>query len=152
MSRRIHEVAFVWLSNVTDAWFYARERGDYYPMCRGKKRHRGGCDAQGRREGTWAPPKWNLRWHYKSHSVRGQGTSHHYCDACLPDKWRRAARSLEVAGDRAIRLTADGDYADWGAQFICPKHGRRDNDTVTTMKTCAVAVRRGLCDELLKRT
>lgn len=151
MSRRIHEVAYVWLSDVTTAWFYARERGDYYPMCRGR-RHRGP-------NAGWAPPVWNLRWHYRSHSVRGQATSQYWCDACLPAKYRQAARQMALLKKRSIKVDSNGvpitPNDDWGSQFVCPVHGRRDNDTVTSMKTCAVPKRggtHGFCNRILKRT
>ena len=91
MSKRRHEVANIVLRHVRDEVHFWRERNHYYPLCRGKKHEGIG----------W--PHWNVRYRYKTHSVRGGGVSLYWCNVCLPDKYRKVADSM-IRGKETARI------------------------------------------------
>ncbi len=128
MSERRHEIANITLRYVRDEAWRARDRKDYYPWCRGKK-HTG--ESRGGGNATVVYPHWNVRYHYKTHSVRGGNQSFYWCDECLPDKYRKVADSMMrggttariiqgkalekiVAPERARRAASGGDRVPFG--------------------------------------
>jgi hypothetical protein len=89
MSKQRHEVAQIELRYVRDT---ARRRYDlgsgYSTWCRGKKHEGIG----------W--PWWNIRFSYKTHSVRGGGMGMYWCDVCLPARYRTVADSMLRGGEQ----------------------------------------------------
>lgn len=84
MSKRRHEIARIWMRHVRDESTFYRDRRGYYPLCR----------AGYQREGCRIYPDWNIRYEYKTLSVRGGGQSMYWCDVCLPEKYRVVADSM----------------------------------------------------------
>lgn len=82
MSERRHEIAQIELRFVRDTALSRRDRGGYHPWCRGTKHEGLG----------W--PWWNVRFSYKTLSVRAANQSFYWCDVCLPDRYRTVADSM----------------------------------------------------------
>lgn len=88
-----HEIATITLRHVTEEALARREKGrDYLPWCRGTKH---GHDI--------GYPDWNVRFSYKTHSVRGGGVSFWWCDKCLPSKYTKVALSM-LRGKETTRI------------------------------------------------
>lgn len=86
-----HEIASVTLRDVRLEAQRRRDRGrDLLPFCRGTKHSR---------EIGW--PDWNVRFRYKTHSVRGGGVSFWWCSKCLPTKYTKVALSMRRSGSTA---------------------------------------------------
>ncbi len=92
--QRRHEIARIFIRNVRNVARWRQERRDYYPSCRGN-----------RRKDCRIYPDWNVRYEYKSLSVRGGGQSMYWCDVCLPARYRTVADSM-LRGDEDYRIIA----------------------------------------------
>ena len=92
---RRHEIADITLRHVREEAIFRRGRGYYYPSCRGN-----------RREDCRLRPEWNVRYSYKSLSVRGGGQSMYWCAVCLPDRYRKVADSM-LRGNEKARILRD---------------------------------------------
>lgn len=91
--QRRHEIARITLRYVRlEAINRRGRRDDYYPACRGNRHE--DCDFY---------PAWNVRYEYKSLSVRGGGQSMYWCDVCLPERYRTVADSM-LRGHENYRL------------------------------------------------
>ncbi len=112
-----HEIASITLRDVMQE---ARSRSNrIMPFCRGTKHG----DAIG-----W--PHWNVRFRYKTHSVRGGGVSFYWCGQCLPSKYTKVALSMrrgkemtriikgkaleEVVDPKRSRRPGGADYVPYG--------------------------------------
>ncbi len=85
-----HEIANITLRDVRLEAQGRSDRGkDFLPFCRGTKHG----DAIG-----W--PHWNVRFRYKTHSVRGGGVSFWWCDKCLPDKYMKVALAMRRGNEK----------------------------------------------------
>lgn len=80
---RRHEIARITLRDVREVARFRQSRHDYFPSCRGN-----------RRDECRFYPHWNVRYSYKSLSVRGGGQSMYWCDVCLPARYRTVADSM----------------------------------------------------------
>ncbi len=115
-----HEIASIVLRDMHEESRDRRMKGrDYLPWCRGTKH---GNDM------GWAD--WNVRFRYKTHSVRGGGVSFWWCDKCLPDKYTKVALSMRrgkettriikgkaleaVVAPKRLRRPGSADYVPYG--------------------------------------
>ncbi len=89
---RRHEIARITIRYVQEEAILRRMRDGYYPYCRGNRRKE--CR-------QW--PVWNIRYAYSSLSVRGGGQSMHWCDVCLPARYRKVASSM-IRGHEKSRI------------------------------------------------
>jgi hypothetical protein len=91
MSESRHEVTQITIRFVREMARRRADRHEYMPWCRGKKHEGVG----------W--PWWNIRFSYKTHSVRGGGVSLYWCNVCLPARYRTAADSM-IRGNEKHRI------------------------------------------------
>ena len=88
-----HEIASITLRDVHEESRNRSIRGrGLLPWCRGIKH---------KREIGW--PDWNVRFRYKTHSVRGGGVYFWWCNKCLPHKYTKVALSMR-RGKETIRI------------------------------------------------
>jgi hypothetical protein len=96
MSEQRHEVARITIAFVHETARLRHDRGlDYMPWCRGKK-HKGV---------GW--PWWNIRFSYKTLSVRAANQSFYWCDVCLPARYRTVADSMIRGSEKARVLQGE---------------------------------------------
>lgn len=88
MSEPRHEVAQIELRYVREMARRRRDRHEYFPFCRGKKHEGLG----------W--PWWNVRFSYKTLSVRAANQSMYWCDVCLPARYRTVADSMRRGNEK----------------------------------------------------
>ena len=120
---RRHEIASITLRYVKEAYYFGRSRHVYYPSCRRATK----------REDCRFSSIWNVRYDYKTHSVRGGGQSMYWCDVCLPEKYRRVADSMLRGMETSRVLT--------GAAM--KRAGLADRPDPTTPPAVAMALRAG---------
>ena len=88
-----HKIASITLRDVHEESRNRQLNGrDLLPWCRGMKH---GNDM------SWAD--WNVRFRYKTHSIRGGGVSFWWCSKCLPHKYTKVALSMR-RGKETIRI------------------------------------------------
>ncbi len=104
-----HEIASITLRDVHEESRQRQTLGqDLMPFCRGTKHTGIG----------W--PDWNVRFRYKSHSVRGGGMSFWWCNVCLPSKYTKVALSMR-RGKEMTRIIKGKALA----EVVDPKRSRR---------------------------
>ena len=104
-----HEIASITLRNVRLEAQGRADRGQgFLPFCRGTKHEGIG----------W--PDWNVRFRYKTHSVRGGGVSFYWCDKCLPSKYVKVAASMLRGDEKTRRIVGKALTA-----VVDPKRSRR---------------------------
>lgn len=105
-----HEIASITLRDVHEASRQRQTLGqNLMPFCRGTK--------HGKNIG-W--PDWNVRFRYKTHSVRGGGVSFWWCNLCLPRKYTKVALSMK-RGKETTRIITGNALED----VVDPKRSRR---------------------------
>ena len=110
-----HEIFSITLRDVREESRNRSIRGrDLMPFCRGTK--------HGQEMGEIGWPDWNVRFRYKTHSVRGGGVSFWWCNKCLPHKYTKVALSMR-RGKETIRIILGTALE----AIVDPKRLRRPN-------------------------
>ncbi len=105
-----HEIASITLRDVHEASRQRMTRGrELMPFCRGAK--------HGNAIG-W--PDWNVRFRYKTHSVRGGGMSFWWCNRCLPNKYTKVALSMKRGREKTRIIVGEALE-----EVVDPKRSRR---------------------------